>query len=61
MRSVQMRERREVVRAVLGLRQNLDHRHAVRAERVGNQRAVTSPGHRFGAHDGDSLLRDLVE
>jgi hypothetical protein len=36
-RSVNMRKRRELVRAVAALRQNLDDRHGAHTERVGNQ------------------------
>src|SRR6267378_3363616 len=36
---------------VAALRYNLDDRYTTHAERIGHQRTVASPRHRFGAHD----------
>ena len=45
---------------VAAFRQNLDDRHTTHPERVGHQRAVASPRHRFGAHDRNGFLSAQV-
>jgi hypothetical protein len=54
--SLDMGKRRELVVAVIGGREDFDDSNAAHAQRVGRQRSMAAPRHRFGAHDRCALL-----
>jgi hypothetical protein len=51
-----MGKRRELVVAVIGGGEDFDDSNAAHAQRVGHQRPMAAPRHRFGAHDRCALL-----
>jgi hypothetical protein len=54
--SLDMGKRRELVVAVIGGGEDFDDSNAAHAQRVGHQRPMAAPRHRFGAHDRCALL-----
>ena len=49
--SLDMGKRRELVVAVIGGGEDFDDSNAAHAQRIGHQRPMGAPRHRFGAHD----------